>query len=76
MVAELNVKIRGWKGYYYYANSSGVFGKLNRYAREHLARWHWRKHACRGSLWKEHKPEELAGKYRLYQLPLRAAWRT
>lgn len=76
VVAELNVKIRGWKGYYYYANSSGVFGKLNRYAREHLARWHWRKHACRGSLWKEHKPEELAGKYRLYQLPLRAAWRT
>ena len=74
VVAELNVKIRGWKGYYHYANSSGVFGKLNRYISERLARWHWRKPACSGSLWTRHKPSELAERYRLYQLPLKAAW--
>ncbi|MFN0076661.1 MAG: group II intron maturase-specific domain-containing protein, partial [Prosthecobacter sp.] len=76
VVAELNVKIRSWKGYYYYANSSEVFGELNRYASARLARWHWRKHAGRGSLWKEHKPEELVKRYRLYQLPLKVARRT
>jgi RNA-directed DNA polymerase len=74
VVAELNVKIRSWKGYYHYANSSGVFGKLRNYTNERLARWHWRKHACSRSLWKDHNPEELAQKYRLYQLPLKAAW--
>jgi group II intron reverse transcriptase/maturase len=74
VVAELNVKIRGWKGYYYYANSSGVFGKMQKYANERLARWHWRKHACNGSLWADHKPSKIAEKYRLYQLPLKAAW--
>jgi RNA-directed DNA polymerase len=74
VVAELNVKIRGWQGYYHYANSSGVFGKLRDYANERLARWNWRKHACQGSLWKDHNPLELAQKYRLHQLPLKAAW--
>ena len=74
VVAELNVKIRGWKGYYYYANSSGVFGKMQKYANERLGRWHWRKHACNGSLWGDHKPSKIAEKYRLYQFPLKAAW--
>lgn len=74
VVAELNVKIRGWKGYYHYANSSGVFGKLRKYVNERLARWHWRKHACKGSLWKDHNPLELADRYGLYQLPLKVTW--
>ena len=74
VVAELNVRIRGWKGYDHYANSSGVFGKLRNYMNERLARWHWRKHACSSSLWKDHNPLELAARYRLYQLPLKTKW--
>ena len=74
VVAELNAKIRGWKGYYHYANSSGVFGKMRRYVNERLSRWHWRKHACSGSIWEKHNPTELAERYRLYQLPLNANW--
>lgn len=74
VVVELNVKIRGWKGYYHHANSSGVFGKMRKYVNERLARWHWRKHACKGGLWKDHAPLKLAARYRLYQLPIKAAW--
>jgi hypothetical protein len=74
VVAELNQKIRGWKGYYHYSNSSGVFGRMRRYINERLSRWHWRKHACKGSIWKQHNPSELAERYRLYQLPLNANW--
>jgi hypothetical protein len=72
VVAELNQKIRGWKGYYHYANSSGVFGRMRRYINDRLGRWHWRKHACSGSIWDKHNPSELAARYRLYQLPLNA----
>ena len=75
VVAELNVMIRGWKSYYHYANSVGVFDKLRRYVNTRLARWHWRKHACKRSLWTAHDPEEIAQRYRLYQLPLNARWR-
>ena len=74
VVGELNMKLRGWQGYYHYANSSGVFGKLRRWTNERLARWHWRKHGSSRSLWTQHNPTKIAEAYRLHQLPLRAAW--
>ena len=75
VVAKVNVKVRGWQGYYHYANSSNVFGKLTHWMNERLARWDWRKHACKGSLWIDHKPRKIADQYGLHQLPLTAKWK-
>ena len=41
VVAKVNVKVRGWQGYYHYANSSNVFGKLTHWMNERLSRWDW-----------------------------------
>lgn len=75
VVAKVNVKVRGWQGYYYYANSSAVFGKLQNWMNERLARWDWRKHACSRSLWEEHAPRKIAARYGLHQLPLTSQWK-
>jgi RNA-directed DNA polymerase len=75
VVAKVNVKVRGWQGYYHYANSSGVFAKLQNWMNERLARWDWRKHACSRSLWKQHAPRQIADRYGLHQLQLTAPWK-
>lgn len=72
VVAEINVKVRGWQGYYHYANSSGVFNKLQNWMNKRLSRWDWRKHACSRSRWEEYDPRKLAARYGLHQLPLKA----
>ncbi len=76
VVAKVNVKVRGWQGYYHYANSGGVFNRLQNWMNVRLARWVWRKHACRGSLWKAHPPREIAARHGLHQLLLTAAWKS
>lgn len=70
VVGELNRIIRGWQGYYHYANSGRVFHKLRDWINQRLARWHWRKHGCSRSLWTQHGPRKIANLYRLYQLPM------
>jgi len=47
VVPELNRLLKGWGGYFHYANSTRVFDRLNRYVEERLARWLWRKGGCR-----------------------------
>jgi len=75
VVQEANQMLRGWSGYFHFRNSTSVMGNLQRYSRDRLRRWLWRKHACKGGLWTRYPNERLHAHYGLYTLPTTAAWK-
>jgi len=74
VIPEVNRMLKGWGGYFHYANSTRVFDRLNQYAANRLQRWLWRKHGCQQALWATNPREVLRGRRGLYRLPTRAAW--
>jgi group II intron reverse transcriptase/maturase len=74
VVPEVNRLLKGWGGYFHYANSTQVFNRMNLYAANRMRRWLWRKRGGRGALWAAHPNEVLRERYGLYPLPTRAAW--
>jgi len=74
VIPEVNRLLKGWGGYFHYANSTRVFDRLNQYAAMRLQRWLWRKGGCQPALWRENPREVLRERYGLYRLPTRAAW--
>jgi group II intron reverse transcriptase/maturase len=75
VIPELNKKLKGWKGYFHYGNSTKVMGQMNQYVRNKLQRWLWRKHGCSRALWSTYTKEDLHERYGLYQMPEYAAWK-
>ena len=75
VVKEANRVLRGWAGYFHYRNSSSVMNGLQRYSREKLRRWIWRKHKCKRGLWNFCPDEQLHTRYGLYALPTQVAWK-
>jgi RNA-directed DNA polymerase len=75
MVREMNTVLRGWAGYFHYANSTKVMSQLRTFSQNRLRRWLWRKHACRRSLWTYYSEQRLHQHYGLYSLPITAAWK-
>ena len=75
VVKEANQVLRGWAGYFHYRNSTSVMSDLQRYSRNRLRRWIWRKHACTRGLWTAYPDERLHTHYGLYALPSTAAWK-
>jgi group II intron reverse transcriptase/maturase len=45
VIARVNRRVRGWIGYFHYANSSRVLDKMQWQMRERMRRWLWKKHA-------------------------------
>jgi len=74
VIPELNRLLKGWGGYFHYANSTRVFDRLNQYAATRLQRWLWRKGGCRAAQWATNPREVLRERDGLYRLPTRAAW--
>ena len=74
VVLEVNRLLKGWGGYFHYANSTQVFNRMNLYAANRMRRWLWRKRGGQGALWAAHPTEVLRERYGLYPLPTRAAW--
>jgi RNA-directed DNA polymerase len=74
VIPEVNRLLKGWGGYFHYANSTRVFDRLNQYAANRLQRWLWRKHGCTKALWAANPREVLRERHGLYRLPTRAAW--
>jgi RNA-directed DNA polymerase len=74
VIPEVNRLLKGWGGYFHYANSTRVFDRLNGYAADRLQRWLWRKHGCQQALWGTNPQKVLRERYGLYRLPSRAAW--
>jgi group II intron reverse transcriptase/maturase len=75
VIPELNKKLKGWKGYFHFGNSTRVMGQMNQYVRNKLQRWLWRKHGCSRALWSTYTKEDLHERYGLYQMPVYAAWK-
>jgi RNA-directed DNA polymerase len=74
VIPEVNWMLRGWGGYFHYANSTRVFDRLNQYAAMRLQRWLWRKRGSQPALWATNPQEVLRERYGLYRLPTRAVW--
>ena len=74
VIPEINRQLKGWAGYFHYANSTEAFGKAQQYVEQRVCRWLWRKHGCSRGLWTYLTPENLYERLGLYRLPQRAAW--
>jgi RNA-directed DNA polymerase len=74
VIPEMNRLLKGWGGYFHYANSTWVFDRLNQYATMRLQRWLWRKGGGCKALWKANPREVQRERHGLYRLPTQAAW--
>ncbi|MBN8246192.1 MAG: group II intron reverse transcriptase/maturase [Verrucomicrobia bacterium] len=74
VVTRLNRRLKGWTGYFHYANSTRVLGKVGYYTRTTLRRWLWRKHGCSHAQWARYTDEELHERFGLYRMPAGASW--
>ncbi len=75
--AAVNRRLRGWIGYFHYANSTRVFGKMQWSIRERLRRWVWKKHAKTHARYgPTYSDESLHDHYGLMRFPMRTKWQT
>lgn len=75
VVSELNPLLRGWSGYYHFRHSSRVMWTAQNWVRTRFKRWLWRKHGCSKGQWTGYPDELLHGRYGLWRMPTRAAWK-
>ncbi len=74
-VADLNMLLRGWHGYFHFRHSSQVIWDLQGWVRARLKGWLWRKHGRKKGKWKGYPDDLLHGRYGLWQMPTRAPWK-
>lgn len=74
MIQTVNRMLKGWAGYFHYANSAETFSSVRHYVSQKVRQWIWRKHACRKGKYKHYGDEVLYEKYGLWKLPTWAAW--
>lgn len=73
-VRRVNRIVRGWSGYFHYANSTRVFTRELRWLRERYRRWLWRKYGRKRSHYLFFTNDRLHGLYGLWPLPQHAPW--
>lgn len=77
IISSVNRRVRGWIGYFHYANSSRVFDKMQWQMRERIRRWLWKKHAkSRAHYGTAYSNECLHSHYGLVRFPLHTRWHT
>lgn len=75
VIARVNVRARGWIGYFHYANSGKVFSKMQWQIRARMRRWLWKKHAkTKEHYGKAYSNEHLHDHYGLINFPMRTKW--
>ena len=73
--AQVNRQVRGWIGYFHYANSAQVFNKMQERTQQRMRRWLWKKHAkTRGKYAQAYSNQELHEHYGLIKFPLHTTW--
>lgn len=75
IVEELNHLLRGWCGYFHFRHSTQVIWDLQGWVRARLKGWLWRKHRRTKGKWKGYPDDLLHGRYGLWRMPTRAAWK-
>ena len=77
VIARVNVRVRGWIGYFHYANSAEVFDKMQWQMRERVRRWLWKKHAkTEAQYGNAYSNERLHDHYGLVNFPMHTKWQT
>ena len=71
---KINRITQGWANYYHYANSARVFSQMQRWLENRLRGWLWRKYDCKHGGYKFYTKERMIGQYKLWEMPLKAAW--
>ena len=76
VIAEVNAKVRGWVGYFYFKNCSKVLTQLRGHVEERLQTHLRRRHKIRnrGTAYTKFS-KDLYGKYGLYKVPITAGWK-
>jgi group II intron reverse transcriptase/maturase len=76
IVKELNAKVRGWVGYFYYRNSSATLKKMKNHLEQRLVTQLRKRHKVRdrktGHV--RFSTKSLYDRYGLYKVPTTAAW--
>jgi len=73
-VKKVNEITRGWAQAFYYGNNCRVFGSMQKYARQRLRDWLWRRHSKTRGRYTHYTNERLHGRYGLWKWPTKAAW--
>lgn len=73
---QLNQRVRGWIGYFHYANSTEVFRKMDWFTKNRMRRWLWKKHNKKHGLWTEAYDDTKLLESGLIDYPLHAAWKS
>jgi RNA-directed DNA polymerase len=68
VIRALNRKLRGWKAYFRYGNSSHALGKLEYYLQNKLRRWLWKRHGKPAGMMERYSNETLRERWGLYPL--------
>ena len=74
VVGRVNRIARGWGNYFHYKSSTQAFAGANRFLRQRLRSWLWKKYACTLSRYAFFTDDRLYGQYQLHRLPVTAAW--
>lgn len=74
VVRRVNRIARGWGNYFHYKSSSQAFGAANRFLRQRLRSWLWKKYDRTLRRYAFFTDDRLHGQYQLHQLPVTAAW--
>ena len=73
VVARINERVRGWIGYFDYAQRDEVFGKMQMQVCNRVRRWLWKKHAkSRAHYGPQYRNERLHEQYGLTRFPTNA----
>lgn len=72
VITRVNRRVRGWIGYFHYANSSRVFNQMQWQLRERMRRWLWKKQdKTKAHYGKAYSDERLHNHYGLVRFPVR-----
>ena len=75
VIARVNVRVRGWIGYFHYANSSRVFNKMQWHLTERIRRWLWKKHGrTKAQYGVTYSNKSLHDHHGLINFPMRTKW--
>jgi hypothetical protein len=75
VIVRVNRRVRGWIGYFHYANSSRVFDKKQWQMRERMRRWLWKKHAETQAHYADaYSNERLHNHHGLGNFPMHTKW--